>query len=114
MNNLDQRNPDFFDNQTVDSNSLLKYIKSLNPETVTQLSKPDSPEVWGAIERTITSMLGGLPSENFNVMVTTNRESLGTLLVSAMLNGYLLRNVEQRLEFEKSLQSLEADSQDNE
>ena len=114
MNNIDQRNPEFFHNQSVDTNSLLKYIQSLNPETVSQLSKPDSPEVWQAIERTITTMLGGLPSEDFNVMINTNRESLGKLLVSAMLNGYLLRNVEQRLEFEKSLQSLSADSQDNE
>ncbi len=114
MNNIDQRNPEFFDNQTVGSNSFLQYIKSLSPETVTQLSKPGSPEVLEAIERTITSMLGGLPSENFNVMITTNRESLGRLLASAMFNGYLLRNVEQRMAFENSLQSDEADFRDNE
>ncbi len=113
MNNIDQQNPEFFNNQKVDTNSLLNYIQSLNPQTVTQLSKPDSPEAWGAIEGTINSMLGGLPSENFNVMITTNRDSLAKLLVSAMLNGYLLRNVEQRLEFEKSLQSLEVNSPDN-
>ena len=109
-NNLDQRNPDFFENQTVGNNSFLEYIKSLSPEAITQLSQPNSPEVLSAIERTVTSMLGGLPSEDFNVMITTNRESLGRLLASAMFNGYLLRNVEQRMGFETALKSLEADS----
>lgn len=115
MNNIDQRNnPEFFDNPTKGSNSFLQYIKSLSPEMVTQLSRPGSSEVLEAIERTISSMLGGLPSEDFNVTIATNRENLGKLLASAMLNGYLLRNVEQRMGFEKSLQSLEADFRDNE
>ena len=114
MNDIDQRNPEFFDNQTAGNNSLLQYIKSLSPETVTQLSKPGSPEVLEAVERTIIGMLGSLPSENFNVMITTNRENLGRLLASAMLNGYLLRNAEQRMGFENSLQSLEADSRNDE
>ncbi len=114
MNNIDQRNPDFFDNQTTGSNSLLHYIKSLSPEMVEQLSRPGSPEVLEAIERTITGMLGGLPSHDFNVMISTNRESLGKLLASAMLNGYLLHNVEQRMGFENSLQSLEADFREDE
>ena len=114
MNDIDQRNPEFFDNQTAGNNSLLQYIKSLSPETVTQLSKPGSPEVLEAVERTIIGKLGSLPSENFNVMITTNRENLGRLLASAMLNGYLLRNAEQRMGFENSLQSLEADSRNDE
>ena len=114
MNNIDQRNPEFFDNQTAGANSLLEYIKSLSPVTIGQLSKPASSGVMEAIERTISGMLGGLPSDDFNVMITTNRENLGQLLASAMLNGYLLRNAEQRMAFETTLQSLEADSQDNE
>ena len=114
MNNIDQRNPEFFDNQTAGNNSLLQYIKSLSPETVTQLSKPGVPEVFETVERTIIGMLGSLPSENFNVMITTNRENLGRLLASAMLNGYLLRNAGQRMGFENSLRSLEADSRNDE
>ncbi|MEM6398986.1 MAG: DUF760 domain-containing protein [Cyanobacteria bacterium P01_D01_bin.116] len=114
MNNIDQRNPEFFDNQTTGSNSLLHYIKSLSPETVSQLSRPGSSEVSEVIERTIVAMLGGLPAEDFNVMISTNRENLGRLLASAMLNGYLLRNAEQRMGFEKSLQSLETNVIDNE
>ncbi|WP_414621991.1 DUF760 domain-containing protein [Calothrix sp. CCY 0018] len=113
MNNIDQRNPEFFDNQTTGGNSLLYYIKTMSPETISQLSRPGSSEVSEAIERTIVAMLGGLPSDDFNVMISTNRENLGKLLASAMLNGYLLRNAEQRMAFENSLQSLEASSPDN-
>ena len=113
MNNIDQRDPEFFENQTKGGNSLLQYIKSLSPETISQLSQPGSSEVSQAIERTIGGMLGGLPGEDFNVMISTNRESLGKLLASAMLNGYLLRNAEQRMALENSLQSLEADFRDN-
>ncbi len=113
MNNIDQRNPEFFDNQTTGGNSLLHYIKSLSPETVTQLSRPGSSDVSEAIERTIVAMLGGLPSDDFNVMISTNRENLGRLLASAMLNGYLLRNAEQRMAFENSLQSLESNFPNN-
>jgi hypothetical protein len=46
--------------------------------------------------------LGNLPHESFNTTITTSRDELGKLLGSAMVDGYFLRNVEQRLELEKS------------
>lgn len=106
MNNLDNRNPENFGEAGV-NNPLWEYVKSLNPEMIAKLSKPTSPEVLKTIERTIVSMLGGLPSEDFDIEITTSREHLGMLLASAMLNGYFLHNVEQRLELEKSLQLTE-------
>ncbi|MBD0262896.1 MAG: DUF760 domain-containing protein [Tolypothrix sp. Co-bin9] len=111
MNDLSNRNPENFGSEAV-NNNLLQYIKSLSPEMVAQLSKPTSPEVLQAIERTIVSMLGGLPAEEFDVEITTSRQHLGMLLGSAMLNGYFLHNVQQRLEFEKSLQLTQVDSQE--
>jgi hypothetical protein len=111
MNNIYNRNPENFGSEAV-NNNLWQYIKSLNPEMVAQLSKPTSPEVLQAIERTVVSMLGSLPSEDFDIEITTSRQHLGMLLGSAMLNGYFLHNVQQRLEFEKSLQLTEVDSKD--
>ena len=61
----------------------------------------------GVIERNIIGLLGSLPSENFNVNINTNRESLGKLLASAMISGYFLRNAEQRMDFETALQDIE-------
>jgi len=107
MSNQSNRVSDFFNGESQTSNSLWQYVSSLSPETVTQLSKPGSPEVLGVIERNIIGLLGSLPSENFNVNINTNRESLGKLLASAMISGYFLRNAEQRMDFETALQDIE-------
>jgi hypothetical protein len=91
-----------------ESGKLWQYVQSLNPETIAQLSKPGSPEVFQVIERNIIGLLGGLPSEHFDVQITTTREHLGRLLASAMISGYFLRNAEQRLTLEQSWQATEA------
>ncbi len=83
--------------------NLWQYVQSLSPETIAQLSKPESSEVFQVMERNIIGLLGNLPSEHFGVTVSTSREHLGRLLASAMMSGYFLRNAEQRLGFEKSL-----------
>ncbi len=84
-------------------NELLQYVQSMEPETIASLSKPDSSDVMQVMERNIIGLLGGLPSQDFNVSVTTSREQLGRLLASAMMNGYFLRGAEQRLNFERSV-----------
>jgi hypothetical protein len=83
-----------------DNNQLWQYVQSLSSETITQLSRPESSEVFQVIERNIISLLGGLPSEQFDITISTSRESLGKLLASAMMSGYFLRNAEQRMTFE--------------
>lgn len=102
MNYKSNRNTQFL-NQKNRDNNFLQYIQSLSPDTIAQLSKPDSPEVFQVMEQNIIGLLGNLPSEHFNMMVTTSRESLGKLLISAMMSGYFLRNAEQRMDFEESL-----------
>jgi hypothetical protein len=101
MNNQNQT-PEFLAYGTESGNTLFQYVQSLSPETVAQLSKPASNEVFQVMERNVVGLLGGLPSEHFDVTVTTTRESLGRLLASAMMSGYFLRNAEQRMDFEKS------------
>ncbi|NJL91268.1 MAG: DUF760 domain-containing protein [Coleofasciculaceae cyanobacterium SM2_1_6] len=106
MNNTSNQAPEFFD-QDADTNLLWQYVQSMSPEVVTQLSKPTSTEVFQVMERNIVGLLGNLPPEHFGVTISTNRENLGRLLASAMVSGYFLRNAEQRMVFEKSLQSTE-------
>ena len=110
MNNPSNRVSEFFNSESETSDLLWQYVKSLSPETVTQLSKPTSAEVFQVMERNITGLLGNLPSEQFGVAVTTSRESLGRLLASAMISGYFLRNAEQRMNFEIALQGSETNS----
>lgn len=111
MNNLSNHLPEFLEGGAESGNSLLHYVQSMSPETVAQLSKPVSPEVFHMMERNIIGLLGGLPPENFQVEITTSREDLGRLLASAMMSGYFLRNAEQRLAIEKSLVTTESESQ---
>ena len=93
-----------------EGNTLWQYVQSLSPETLTQLSQPQSREVTEIIEHNIIGLLGNLPRENFDVAISTNRENLGRLLATAMMSGYFLRNAEQRMSFEKSLLGTKIDS----
>lgn len=108
VNNLSNRVPEPFGSEASGGNLLWQYVQSLSPETVAQISKPSSNEVLQVMERSIVEMLGNLPSEQFNVTISTSRENLSRLLAAAMINGYFLRNVEQRVAFEKSLQVAES------
>lgn len=88
-------------------NYLWQYVQNLSPETIAQLSRPQSPEVLNVMERNIVGLLGNLPPEQFDVQINTSREYLGRLLASAIMSGYFLRNVEQRMYFEQSWQNVE-------
>ena len=110
MKNPSNRVSEFYNSESETSDLLWQYVKSLSPETVTQLSKPTSAEVFQVMERNITGLSGNLPSEHFGVTITTSRESLGRLLASAMISGYFLRNAEQRMDFEIALQGSETNS----
>lgn len=98
-----KQNQPLFHDQSDSVNQLWQYVQSLSPEMMSQLSKPHSAEVFQVMERNLMGLLGTLPSEHFEININTSRENLGRLLASAMMSGYFLRNVEQRMAFEKSL-----------
>lgn len=93
-------------------NPLWQYVQNLSPEVIEQLSKPHSSDVFGVMERNIVGLLGTLPSDHFDVTITTDREHLGRLLASAIMSGYFLRNAEQRMQFEHSLKGVHSDSEE--
>ncbi len=99
--------------QEGEKNGLWQYVQSLSPETIAHLSKPESQEVFQVMERNIMGLLGNLPSEQFDVAISTNRENLGRLLASAMMSGYFLSKAEQRMTFEKSLLGTPNNIQEN-
>ncbi|MBC7996888.1 MAG: DUF760 domain-containing protein [Leptolyngbya sp.] len=103
MNNASNKLSELFEGGE-SGNGLWQYVQSMNPDIVAQLSKPGTSEVFQVMERNIIGLLGGLPSEHFDVSITTSREHLGRLMASAMMSGYFLRNAEQRMTFERSLQ----------
>jgi 23S rRNA G2069 N7-methylase RlmK/C1962 C5-methylase RlmI len=98
-------NPDFLESKSEDAqvNQLLKYLQHQSPEVLAQVAKSTSHQVKDIISHNIQGLLGMLPIENFNVQITTDRENLASLLGSAMMTGYFLRQMEQRMELEEML-----------
>ena len=103
MNNPSQSNKTIFNDYKQSKNELWQYVQSLSPETIEQMSKPNSSEVFQLMEQNIMGLLGHLPSETFSVSINTSRDNLGRLLASAMMSGYFIRNAEQRMNIEKTL-----------
>ncbi|ERT07356.1 hypothetical protein M595_2672 [Lyngbya aestuarii BL J] len=102
MNNQSQFTQHGFNSDARDQNVLSEYIQSLDAESITQLSKPNS-EVRQLMESHLNGILGNLPPQHFDVSITTSRENLGQLLAAAMLNGYFLHSASQRMNLEHSL-----------
>ncbi|MCL6435817.1 MAG: DUF760 domain-containing protein [Leptolyngbyaceae cyanobacterium HOT.MB2.61] len=96
---------DFFGTETEeqDGNPLLKYLQHQPPEVLAQVAKSVTPEVKQIISHNVQGLVGMLPSEAFNVKITTDRDNLAGLLASAMMTGYFLRQMEQRMEMEDVL-----------
>ena len=99
--------PDFFSDNAQESqtNMLLNYLQHQSPEILARVAKSVSPEIKQIISHNVQGLVGMLPSENFNVQVTTDRDNLAGLLASAMMTGYFLRQMEQRMHLDQSLAS---------
>lgn len=86
-----------------DANQLLKYLQLQPPEVLAQVARAVTPEVKQIISHNVQGLVGMLPSEAFNVKITTDRDNLAGLLASAMMTGYFLRQMEQRMQMENVL-----------
>jgi len=106
MDNMTNQAPP---HEQISNNELWKYVRDMESSMIARLSQPASPEVMQMMEQNIQSLLGGLPSGDFEVMITTDRENLARLMASAMMNGYFLKTAEQRMALEKSVSGFASD-----
>ncbi|CAA2999042.1 Hypothetical predicted protein [Olea europaea subsp. europaea] len=83
---------------------LSNLIQEIEPLDVSLIQKDVPPTTIDAMKRTISGMLGLLPSDQFQVMIEALWEPLSKLLISSMMTGYTLRNAEFRLCVEKNLE----------
>ena len=88
------------DNSDEYPNQLLQYLQHQSPEVLARVAQSVSPEIKQIISQNVQGLVGMLPAENFHVQVTTDRENLAGLLASAMMTGYFLRQMEQRMQLE--------------
>jgi hypothetical protein len=96
---------DFFTSNTEEGqpNQLLKYLQHQSPDALARVARSVSPEIKEIISQNVHGLVGMLPSEGFSVQITTERDNLASLLASAMMTGYFLRRMEQRMELETSV-----------
>ncbi len=101
-------NPEFLatdNNDGHDGNTLIQYLQEQPADVLQRVAKSASPEIQEIIRHNVQGLLGMLPGEQFEVKVTSTKDNLASLLASAMMTGYFLRQMEQRKELEESLLS---------
>ena len=98
-------NFDFLDSESQDHdcNNLMQYLREQHPEVLSRIAQSASPEVKQIISQNVQGLVGMLPTGDFNIKVTTDKENLAHLLASAMMTGYFLCQVEKRRDLEESV-----------
>lgn len=91
---------------------LSNLIQEIEPLDLNLIQKDVPVDTVDAMKRTVSGMLGLLPSDQFNVSVEAFWGPLSKLLISSMMTGYTLRNAEYRLCLENSMGACEDDSDD--
>lgn len=69
---------------------LSNLIQEIEPLNVSLIQKDVPPTTVDAMKRTISGMLGLLPSDQFQVVIEALWEPLSKLLVSSMMTGYAI------------------------
>jgi hypothetical protein len=98
-------NPEFLtsDNEAISGNSLIQYLQEQSPDVLQRVARSASSDIQDIIRHNVQGLLGMLPGEQFEVKIQTSRDNLAGLLASAMMTGYFLRQMEQRMELETTL-----------
>ena len=95
-------NPEFLTSESdaISGNDLIKYLQEQSPDVLQRVARSASPEIQEIIRHNVQGLLGLLPGEQFEVKIQTSRDNLAGLLASAMMTGYFLRQMAQRMELE--------------
>ncbi|MDJ0600368.1 MAG: DUF760 domain-containing protein [Crocosphaera sp.] len=103
-------NFDFFASEPEEQNpnALIQYLQQQHPDTLSRIAQSASPEIQQIITQNVQGLVGMLPSGDFNIQVTTDRENLANLLASAMMTGYFLSQMEQRKNLEANLSNVDS------
>ncbi len=81
-------------------NKLHEYIQSQSMQDMTRLASEISPQVKQIIAGNVQSLLGYLPGQEFQTTVAAEKSSFQNLLASAMVTGYFMHAMENRMKME--------------
>ena len=92
-------------NDPNEGNDLIQYLQKQSPEVLQRVAKSASEDIQEIIKHNVQGLLGMLPTEQFDVKITSSKDNIANLLSSAMMTGYFLRQMEQRKELEQTLKN---------
>ncbi|XWS44239.1 hypothetical protein CRYUN_Cryun15aG0027400 [Craigia yunnanensis] len=81
--------------------NMLKHIEPLDTSVI---SKGVSDSAKDSMKRTLSTMLGILPSDQFSVLVSLSKPPLHRLLFSSIITGYTLWNAKYRVSLMRNLE----------
>lgn len=84
-------------------NILMQYLKQQSPDVMEQVAKSATSDVKQIVSQNVRGLIGTLPPDHFQAQIMTDHESLANLLASAMMTGYFLRQMEQRMQMEDAI-----------
>lgn len=81
-------------------NKLHEYIQSQSMQDMARLASEISPQVKQIIAGNVQALLGYLPGQEFQTTVAADKGSFQNLLASAMVTGYFMHAMENRMKME--------------
>ncbi|PIQ25989.1 hypothetical protein COW36_02725 [bacterium (Candidatus Blackallbacteria) CG17_big_fil_post_rev_8_21_14_2_50_48_46] len=100
----DENNPGFTGNR------LHQYIQSRSVQDMAKMASEINPDVKQMIGMNVQALLGYLPGSDFTTTISASKENMQSLLASAMLTGYFLHAMENRMLMEDVFKQEENDS----
>ena len=91
--------------------ALWNLIKDIEPLDLSIIQKDVPSETVDAMKRTVSGMLGLLPSDQFHVVIESLWNPFFKLLASSIMTGYTLFNAQYRLSLERTLEFSEEETE---
>lgn len=85
---------------TPQPNKLHEYIQSQSMQDMARLASEITPQVKQIIAGNVQALLGHLPNQEFQTTVAAEKGSFQNLLASAMVTGYFMHAMENRMQME--------------
>ena len=84
-------NPEFLateNNDPNDENDLIQYLQKQSPEVLQRVAKSASEDIQEIIRHNVQGLLGMLPSDQFDVKITSSKDNIANLLSSGSLSHF--------------------------
>ncbi|KAG1327058.1 putative Seed maturation-like protein [Cocos nucifera] len=85
--------------------ALANVLRRIDPLDTAVIGKGVSAPAKDSMKRTISTMLGLLPSDQFDVSIRVSKQPLHHLLLSSIITGYTLWNAEYRVSLMRNFDS---------